>query len=202
MDFPPELLLFIIWGVIALVGRIAKRPQGGQPKSGPRQRPAQQAPRERARGKPETFDDLLTEMREQLEAAKRAEMAEREAAERPGLPRPVPVERPHQPLPSAEEVEDRETLEEEPVIVSLEVPAPIEEREIVDHDAESEIAIARRLREAGLRNRGWRLEDHHEFDGRIRAAAPEKKRPAGRAAMLRQAIVWREVLGKPVSLRE
>lgn len=200
MEFPAEIVILLVWGALALVGRFLNR--GGNRQQPPRQRPPSPASRQRARGKPETFDDLLTEMREQLEAARRAEARQRADAERPGLPRPEPVERPRQPLPWAEEVEERESLEEEPVVISLEEPAPIGEREIVDLDEEAEAVIARRLREAELRNRGWRLEDHQEFDAWIRVAAPQRKPAAGRAAALRNAVVWREILGKPVSMRE
>lgn len=204
MDLDPGLLLLLLWGVLSIFGGMAKKRQQGQQQQQRRrqQQAAQPGTRERTRRQPETFDDLLTEMREQLEEAKRAEARQRAEADRPGLPRPEAVERPREPLPWAEDVEERESLEEEPVIVSLETPVTIEEREMVDSDLEAQRLIASRLQAAEQRNRAWRLEDHKKFDARIRAAAPEKKLPAGRAAALRNAVVWREILGKPVSIRE
>ena len=175
MDIPPELLVFVVWGVLALLSRKANRQKQRPPAQ---RRPPVEAPgtRQRTRGKPETFEDLLTEMREQLEAAKRAE--------------------------EVEEIEERESLEEEPVVVSLEVPARIDEREVVDPSIEMQRVIQQRLHDAEKRNRAWQLADHKAFDKRIRAPVAETALPLHRIRDLRRAVVWREILGKPVSLRD
>ena len=98
-----------------------------------------------------------------------------ESVERPRIGRPA-----RRPLPGAEEVEERETLEIEREAVSLEVPAPVVGREIIDLDDQVEIVAARRIREAELRNRGWQASDHRAFDARIRrpkaAATPTARR--------------------------
>lgn len=186
MDLDPGILLLLLWGLLSIFGGIAKKKQQGSQRPG--QRPARPT---RAPKQPETFDDLLTEMREQLEAARRAETREREGAADD-----------REPLPWAEEVEEVESLEVEPVVVSMEVPARIEEREVVDPNIEMQRVIQQRLADAEQRNRAWRLADHQQFDARIRAPAEEAALPPHRVRDLRRAVVWREILGKPVSMRE
>src|SRR5690606_34695565 len=96
--------------------------------------------------------------------------------------------------------EDAESLEAE----SLEVEVLRPTREPVSLDAKSvEVARRRRLA-AASRERPRTDRDHAEFDARIRAVADQTA--AGppsdvELARLRQAMIWREVLGPPVSLR-
>lgn len=185
MDLDPGILLLLLWGLLSIFGGIAKKKQQRS------QRPGQSpVPPPRSRREPATFEDLLADMREQLEAAQRAERAEQE--EGAGG---------REPLPWEEEVEEVESLEVEPVVVSMEGPARIEERAIVDSDLEGQRLIAERLREAEARNRAWRLDDHRQFDARIRAPAAEAAPPPRHVRDLRRAVIWREILGKPVSLR-
>ncbi len=102
--------------------------------------------------------------------------------------------------------EEDETLEEVPVVRSLEDEVRRPERERVDYDAESKAAVQRRIEWAEVRARAHRPEDHRAFDRRIRAE-PEAPGPAEEHASvrrpdLRQLVVWQEILGKPVALRE
>ncbi|HEX5819436.1 MAG TPA: hypothetical protein VFY20_11180, partial [Gemmatimonadales bacterium] len=70
-------------------------------------------------------------------------------------------------LESDEEVEEGESLETEPEVVSLEVPVVRAPREVVDLDDESWAAVARRRREAALRDRALTRADHRAFDRKI-----------------------------------
>lgn len=112
--------------------------------------------------------------------------------------------RPDRGLPEAEEVEERDTAEgrwaDRPPRPWMDRPAP----EVADLDDQAEAVALRRIREAEARDQALSTADHREFDRRIRpepAAVAPVARPAGDRHRLRQAIVWREILGPPVSLR-
>ena len=113
-------------------------------------------------------------------------------------------------LPGAEEVEERTSLEGESLEVeeSLEVIDDRPARRLrieVDSDDRAEEVAQRRIREAEARNRPLNAADHRRFDAEIRpaarAAAAEPKKTAGRSR-LKEALVWREILGPPKSLQE
>ena len=107
------------------------------------------------------------------------------------------------PLPPAEEVEERESLEVEEQIQNLETEARRPSRREVDHDDEAEAIVQRRILAAQERDRSLSRADHLAFDKKIRAVKPDNTRVAKpRPPSLRQAIVWREILGPPVSLRD
>jgi hypothetical protein len=112
--------------------------------------------------------------------------------------------RPDHALEPDEDVEERESLEVEPVVRSLEEARPPFERPVVDLDDQSALAVARRIREVAARDRPHTIADHRKFDERIRratAAPPSESRVPTRAA-LREAFKWREILGRPVGWRE
>jgi hypothetical protein len=107
-------------------------------------------------------------------------------------------------LPGAEEVEDQTSLEGG----SLEVPESLENfdevhrrRPVVDHDAEAESIVQRRIEAAQARDREHREVDHQSFHARIRGDQPkpgtDRRHNIGR---LREAVVWREILGPPKGL--
>ena len=110
-------------------------------------------------------------------------------------------------LESAEEVEERGTLEAEPRIVSTEGAPDRPGRILVDHDGRAEGVARQRVIEAQARNRGLTRADHAAFDKRIRGtelpapATAGTGRPAFPRAALRQAIIWQEILAPPVSER-
>lgn len=107
-------------------------------------------------------------------------------------------------LESDEEVEERESLEVEPVVRSLEVPHTRAPRPDIDLDDESVLAVARRRREVAARDRPHTIADHRAFDERVRKAKPVAA-PASRVpsrAALREAFKWREILGRPVGWRD
>ena len=105
-------------------------------------------------------------------------------------------------LESAEEVEENQSLEEEPVVRSLETTGERAPRVEVDQDSQVEEITRRRIAVAEAHSRPTTRADHQRFDQRIREppATPEKPVEPQRHA-LRQAFIWSEVLGKPVSER-
>lgn len=112
-------------------------------------------------------------------------------------------------LASAEDVEERTSLEEAGTrdeAQSLELTdAELNRRQrvIVDLDDAGAAVAARRIQEAEARNRPHAAVDHRAFDERIRAGGGEHavvERIGG--DRLRQAIVWREILGPPKALEE
>jgi hypothetical protein len=128
------------------------------------------------------------------------ELGQLEGGERGPMGRDARVE-----LPSAEEVEEREVLDT-PVRRPERVPVVRETRVLVDHDDEAAALVQRRVAAAEERNRPLTLADHRAFDARIRQApakASSRARVASRfsAEQIRQAIIWREILGPPIALR-
>jgi len=113
-------------------------------------------------------------------------------------------------LPPAEEVEVRSTWEGSgslEVDESLDVlddtrlrPPPVP----VDRDDEAERVVEARLRAAERRDRTHTEADHRSFHDRItEPAAPAAPVQAGKgSARLRQAIIWREILGPPKAFEE
>jgi hypothetical protein len=184
------IALFVLWVVISLLGRAA---QGKKKGERPAPRPApERAERHTSRtAQPSTFEELLAEMRGELERAKEMEEAE-----------PAGHEPWQRELEGTEEFEEPESLETEPEIVSLEVEPYRPERPVhVSQSDAMQVLVQQRIAAAELRNRGWRLEDHRKFDQSIRKV----KRPVAQLAVgkvsLRQAMIWSEILGPPVALR-
>jgi hypothetical protein len=107
-------------------------------------------------------------------------------------------------LPAAEEVEERDSYEGR----SLEIEERVENldnrtRKLVDQDEEAESIIQRRLDQAAARNRAHRSTDHKAFDKRIREPAPaEETERRFSAAAMRNAVIWREILGPPKAFEE
>ena len=101
-----------------------------------------------------------------------------------------------------EDVEERESLEAPEQVVSLEVDAPRRERAKYDQDTEAEAIVQRRIEAARARDRALGKPDHKAFDAEIRQE-PADNTAVRRytPAQLRDAIVWREILGPPVSER-
>ena len=110
---------------------------------------------------------------------------------------------PDRPIPPAEEQEEGESLEVAPVARSLETDATRSTRVTVDQDDQAERVVARRIAEAEGRTRALTKADHLAFDQRIRQEPADKTATRGYSArQLREAVVWREILGPPVSLRD
>ena len=106
-------------------------------------------------------------------------------------------------LPGAEESEEGTSLEAPARVVSREDPVTRKERLPVDQDDEAEQIEARRIAAAEARSGPLRAADHVAFDQRIRQEpADHTATPTFRAEKLRQAVVWRELLGPPLGLRD
>ena len=112
-------------------------------------------------------------------------------------------------LPSDEDIEERESLDERGF---REAPESSEvmrasrsrtERPDVDEEAEVEATVQRRLAEAEGRGRPHSEADHRAFHQRL----VQGDQPTGSTARysmdrLRQAIIWREILGPPKGLTD
>ncbi len=133
------------------------------------------------------------------------------SADRPGRPKDVQDERgplgrhSRTRLPSAEEMEERESLESG----SLEVAGRLENldearqrpRVEFDQDEGAEELVQRRIQQAEARNREFSAQDHRRFHEQLRQGEePQTRKPILTTQQLRQAFVWREILGPPKSL--
>jgi hypothetical protein len=192
------IIFMVVYAIVAAMGKVkqaqrkaeAEQQQQQQPQKQARPRPVHQ-PRPRptgdTRGEGAKLEDLL-----------------RVLTEAAGVPVPEgPVGRPAgAPLPSAEEVEELESLEVEEQIQNLETAAPRAARKEVDFDDEAEAIAQRRIRSAAERDRTLSRADHKAFDSRIRAVPDKTAVAKPEQISLRQAIIWREILGPPVALRD
>jgi hypothetical protein len=113
------------------------------------------------------------------------------------------------PLPEADEggEEEVEVLEREPEVVSLEAPEGLERERLARGQAEAEeaeVVLRDRLRIAQERLRPRTRADHARFDTQIRApiTAPPPPPSLLRRIPVRQAVIWREVLGPPKGLQK
>jgi hypothetical protein len=186
VDIAPALVLGFAWLVINAIRKAGSKPPGtGTP------------PRARSRPLPPvTGADATQREGGQLEALLR-ELG-RTLEQGSG-----PVGRaPDRRLPPAEEVEERESLEVNPEVRSLEIDPSRQARAEVDQDDEAERIVARRTAAAEAQGKPLTKADHRAFDERIRQEAADKTATKGYTArQLRDAVVWREILGPPVSLR-
>jgi hypothetical protein len=201
VDFGGLLVLGIVWLLFNLIsqskGRTRPSPPGSPPGPTPQARPAGAADPTQQEGS--RLERMLRELERSLE-----EVAERQTDDRPRLPaaqRPTGAT-PPVPPPAEEEVEERDSLEEPERIMNLEVDVQRRERAEYDQDAQAEAIVQRRIEAARARDRALGKADHKAFDAKIR------QEPADHTAVrrytpaqLRDAVVWREILGPPVSER-
>ncbi len=196
MDFGGLLVLGVVWLVFSLLGR-ARGGSGSRPGPTPGPQPRPQAPPGRGSSpagatqrEGSRLERLLRELERNLEQAGAAQG-------RPTARLPVP------PLPDAEDIEERESLEVPARVVSLETEVRRPERVIYDQDSGAEALVRRRIAAAEARSGAITKADHKAFDARVR------QQPADHTAVrrytpaqLRDAMVWREILGPPVSERD
>ena len=121
----------------------------------------------------------------------------------PAPRRPTEARLPESASPAEEEdVEERESLEEPEQVVSLETDVRRPARVEYDQDTEAEGIVQRRIEAARARDRALGKADHKAFDARIRQEAADHTAVRRYTpAQLRDAVVWREILGPPVSER-
>lgn len=107
------------------------------------------------------------------------------------------------PPPEAEEFEERESLESEPEVVSLEREVRRASRKEFTQDEDAEALVARRITAASVRDSARTKADHVKFDAQIRQEPADHTATRGHTTEeLRRAVVWREILGPPASMRD
>ena len=198
-DFPWVLVaVFLLWVFNLLGGK--KRTQ--RPQQPPR-RPAPPAKPSRTASAADStqheggrLEELLRALEQRLDPT---------ATPAPGTTRP-PVGRPaSRPLPNAEELEERDSLEVEPLVESLEQDVRRPERSARDWLRQAEERERARIAEVEAREGPSHKVRHEAFDRRIRPPLPGA--PSGPAprrlttAEIRQAFIWSEILGRPKSER-
>ena len=193
MDFGGLLVLGIVWVLFSLLGRTRgesrPRPRTGPqiPQHPPARHPASGDATQREGSR---LEQLLRELERSLDPTA-------------GGQGRTPVRLPAPPLPDDEDVEDRESLEEPERVVSLETEVHRPARVKYDQDSGAEELVRRRIVAAEARSGTLTRADHKAFDKRIRQEpADHTAVPRYTTAQLRNAIVWREILGPPVSERE
>jgi hypothetical protein len=187
MELPGIIVLAVVWflvtNLISWAGRTSQRPR-----TTPRPRQPRPTPdplgRDPTQQEGSRLELMLREFQRVLEDA--GEQGRRART----------------PPPSYEQVEEGRSLEVESEARSLESVVPRPARREVDQDDEAEQIAARRIKAAAARDTARSPVDHVAFDERIR------QQPAEHTAVrtyttqqLRDAMVWRELLGRPVSLR-
>ena len=183
MEFNGVLVLAAVWFLLSLLGRKSKDAAGSRQPEPPRPRPLPHRP------------DATQQEGSRLELVLRELQRSLEEAAQPA--RPVEL-----PQPPYEELEGG-TLEMEPEVVSLEGEVHREVRRRVDRDDEAESFEARRIEAAAARDTA------RSKPSQVRIAQPLPQEVAEHTAtrtysaqQLRDAIVWTEILGPPVSLRD
>lgn len=208
MDFGGLLILGLLWLVFnVLVGGKGKRAPPGRTRSSPvPAKPPERGDATQREGS--RLEGLLREVERAMDQVGGNEPGTARPGRRPPGVGPMGRRSPG-PLPRAEEAEERASweargsLEDEPEIVSLEHDVARPARAQVSQDDSAEQLVARRIAAADARSGVHTGADHRAFDQRIRQApadATAVRLPGPEA--LRRAIVWREVLGPPVSLRD
>jgi hypothetical protein len=192
-DFGGLIFVALIWAFFKLVSRSREDSATGQPT----RRPVQSG-LSRIENPPREEGRALRMLLRELEGALNQGAAGASSVGRGPVGRPAARR-----LPSAEEVEDREVLEAAPEVESLERDPRRAGRAAVDQDDQAEQVIARRAASAASRAGGRTSADHQRFDQRIRQEpADHTATRALTPQQLRDAVIWREILGPPVSLRE
>lgn len=197
MDFEGLIQLVILVGA-GLAFLFGKRPDAGKKAKTLPQPPGRRGAKPTAKRKG-ALDELFETIQAELERASGVA----EPSQRTG-----PMGRPAKGgLESAEEVEEPDTLEAEPRVVSMEGAPERTGRVHVDYDMQAEGVARQRVKEAQARDQGLTKADHAAFDKRIRGtglpgpATAGAARPVFPRAVLRQAIIWQEILAPPVSGR-
>ena len=186
MEFNGLLIMAAVWFLLSLIGKAQRKPQG----------PTQPEPREPMPPRPVPQSPDATQVEgSRLELVLRELQRSLEEAAQPEQWKP-------QSLPPAEEIEERESLETEPEVVSLEHEVRRPVRRLVDQDDDAGQIEDRRIQAAAARDHARTKADHAAFDQRIRVEpADHTAARAYTVQQLRDAVVWREILGRPVSER-
>jgi hypothetical protein len=193
VDFGGLLVLGIVWLLFNLIGqgkgRARPSPGGSPPGPTPQPRPTGAADPTQQEGS--RLERLLRGLERNLDS-----VAERQSGG-------TPARRPPSTMLEDEDVEERDSLEEPERVVSLETDVRRRERAEYDQDTEAEAIVQRRIEAARARDRALGKADHKAFDAKIRQEAADHTAVRRYTpAQLRDAVVWREILGPPMSERE
>jgi hypothetical protein len=198
VDLAPVLLVGFMWLVVNALRKAGGTPPGGKR---PSQRPPGSSlpgsrPDGTTRSLPSTGGDATQREGLRLEALLRDLGRTLDQAS-------GPIGRaPDRRLPPAEEVEEVASREVPTEVRSLEAAPARAERAVVDQDEEAELVAARRIEAAEANSAPRTGTAHRTFDARIRQEPADKTATrAYTVRQLRDAVVWREILGPPVSLR-
>ena len=196
MEFSFVIIVAVAWMVLNAVREATKKMPGGQRpgSSGGPLSPRPGAGRTRFE-LPEGFADASPGLRDLLDAIENAKARAERGPIAGQVPRPAAPRR--LPAPEAEVVREEVFEDARPVR---------RQRQRVDLD-ESSAEVARQRREAVARREAGRSDaDHTAFDARIRQQPADATRVAVPAPEsrpdLRQALIWREILSPPKSLRD
>jgi hypothetical protein len=195
VDFGGLVVLGVVWLLFNLLGR-------ARGESRPRPRTGAQVPQPH----PPTARDPSQRDASQREGSRLEQLLrelERNLDQAAGGQGRTTVRLPAPPLPDDEDVEERGSLEVPERVVSLETEVKRPARVTYDQDSGAEDLVRRRIAAAEARSGALTTAGHKTFDRQIR------QEPADHTAVrryttaeLRHAIVWREILGRPVSERD
>ncbi|MEP7226940.1 MAG: hypothetical protein ABI785_06245 [Gemmatimonadales bacterium] len=184
MDFNAVIVLGALWFLVNLLTGIKRKSRPDQPETSA---PVEPTPSYRPDGTQREGSRLEQVLREFERALDQGGPTGRRASF---------------PLPDDEEVEERHSLESEPEVMSLEQEVRRAPRKEFTQDAGAEQLVARRITAASVRDATRTKLDHVEFDKKIRQEPAEHTATRSYTAEdLRRAVVWREILGPPVSER-
>jgi hypothetical protein len=185
MEFNGLILLAALWFLLSLISKAQRKPQQGQrsrPREPmqPRALPTSQDATQREGNRLEL---MLRELQRSLEQGSLPDWAEEPVA---------PEQHPAEP----------ESLEVEPEVRSVEGEVRREVRRRVDQDDEAADIEARRIQAAAARDAVSLKRERAVVDTHIlREPADHTAAPTYTPRQLREAVVWREILGPPVGLR-
>jgi hypothetical protein len=190
VDFGGLLVLGLVWLLFNLIGQGRGKPRNAP---GPRSQPRPAGSSDPTQQEGSRLEQLLRELERNLEGVAGAPATQPQRSRTSRLPPPG----------EEEDVEERESLEQPEQVISLETNVPRRERVVYDQDTAAEDIERRRIDKARARDRALGKADHQLFDAKIRQE-PADHTDVRRytPAQLRDAVVWREILGPPVSDRQ
>lgn len=193
------VVIAIVVNIFKAIAKGAEEAKGSAPSPGPirpKGRPPQQTglpkgppPRARIERQP-TVPVPRQKGPEELWREMLGQMQQAEQARRSGKIR----------VEEVEGWEETQSLEVEEQVRSLEGPVERKARVRVDYDEQAESVAQRRVATAAARDGAITPADHKTFDEQIRTPGAPVVLQRGREE-IRRAMIWREILGPPVSMR-
>jgi len=186
MELQGLIIFAAVWFIVGLLGKAGNKNR--RPPTVPRPRPPRPMPPQHGMDPTQQegsrLELVLGEFQRALENA-----GEQQRTPAPSRPR-------------YQDLEEGRSVETEPEVISLEGAVSRPGRRRVDQDDEAEQIVARRLKAAAARDAARSPVDHSAFDERIRQQPADHTATRGYTPkQLRDAMIWREILGPPVSLR-